>query len=93
MHNLARQTRTLLPVPSSHLEPRTVPSSTVHGRFCDICRKQRIYYNRGVRDLPPLSRDQEVATYNTITRSWSPAVFLRSADEPRNAVRQLAPAS
>ncbi|KAH7961968.1 hypothetical protein HPB52_013794 [Rhipicephalus sanguineus] len=82
-----RQTRTLLPVPSSHLEHLTVPSSMVHGRLRDIRRKQRVY-NRGARDLPPLSRGQEVTTYNTITRSWSPAVFLRPADKPRSAVME-----
>lgn len=85
---MGRQTRTLLPVPSSHLEPQTVPSSTVHGRLRDIRRKQKIYYNRGARDLPPLSRGQEVTTYSTITGTWSPAVFLRPADEPRSAVLQ-----
>ncbi|XP_075726285.1 uncharacterized protein LOC142768122 [Rhipicephalus microplus] len=52
---MRRQSQTLLPVPSSHLEPQTVPSSMVHGQLRDIRRKQKIYYNRGARVLPPVT--------------------------------------
>ncbi|XP_075721807.1 uncharacterized protein LOC142765120 [Rhipicephalus microplus] len=84
---MGRQTWALLPVPSSHLELQTVPSSTVHGHIRDIRRKQKIY-STTAPEIYHLSRGQEVTTYTAITRTWSPAVFLRPADEPRSAILQ-----
>ncbi|XP_049268784.1 uncharacterized protein LOC125757341 [Rhipicephalus sanguineus] len=60
---MGRQTRTLLPVPTSHLEPEAVPSKAVHSRLQEIRQSQKVYYNRGTNDLPPLSPGQPVSTY------------------------------
>ncbi|XP_049275894.1 uncharacterized protein LOC125760177 [Rhipicephalus sanguineus] len=83
---MGRQTRTLLPVPTSHLEPEAVPSKAVHSRLQEIRQSQKVYYNRGTNDLPPLSPGQPVSTYDTLQRTWSPAVLLRPANTPRSAI-------
>ncbi|XP_040358407.1 uncharacterized protein LOC121047334 [Ixodes scapularis] len=85
---MGRQTRTLLPVPTSHLEPETVPSNAFHNRLKEIRKRQMTFYNRNSRNLPPLSPGQKVTTYDTRQRTWSPAVILRPADTPRSAILQ-----
>ncbi|XP_077548102.1 uncharacterized protein LOC144160844 [Haemaphysalis longicornis] len=83
---VGRQTRTLLPVPTSHLVPEVVPNRAVQNRLQEIRQRQRIYYNRGFRNLPPLSPGQRVTTYDTHEKTWTPAVFLRPAETPRSLV-------
>ncbi|XP_077519862.1 uncharacterized protein LOC144129615 [Amblyomma americanum] len=83
---MGRQTRTLLPVPTSHLVPETVSSKAVHSRLQEIRQRQKVYSNRGTRHLPPLSPGQPVTTYDTLQRTWSPALLLRPADTPRSAI-------
>ncbi|XP_049518654.1 uncharacterized protein LOC119439980 [Dermacentor silvarum] len=85
---MGRQTRTRLPVPTSHLEPRTIPSDVVQGRLQDIRQRQRTYYNRGSRNLSPVMPGQQVTVYDTNQRTWSPAVVLRPADEHRSTIVQ-----
>lgn len=85
---MGRQTRTRLPVPTSHLEPRTIPSDVVQGRLQDIRQRQRTYYNRGSRNLSPVMPGQPVTVYDTNQRTWSPAVVLRPADEHRSTIVQ-----
>ncbi|XP_049513828.1 uncharacterized protein K02A2.6-like [Dermacentor silvarum] len=83
---MGRQTRTLLPVPASHLVPEIVPNRAVHNRLQEIRQRQRIYYNRHSRNLPPLSPGQRVTAYDTHEKTWAPAVFLRPAETPRSVV-------
>ncbi|XP_077508630.1 uncharacterized protein LOC144120021 [Amblyomma americanum] len=83
---MGRQTRTLLPVPAQHLVPETVPSRTVHNRLQEIRQRQRTYYNRGSRHLPPLPQGQQITAYDTLHRTWAPAVFLRLAETLRSAI-------
>ncbi|XP_077565050.1 uncharacterized protein LOC144180603 [Haemaphysalis longicornis] len=83
---MGRQTRTLLPVPTSHLVPEVVPNRAVHNRLQEIRQRQRIYYNRGSRNLPPLSPGQRVTAYDTHEKTWTPAVFLRPPETPRSLV-------
>ncbi|XP_077550770.1 uncharacterized protein LOC144164070 [Haemaphysalis longicornis] len=83
---MGRQTRTLLPVPTSHLVPEVVPNRAVQNRLQEIRQRQRIYYNGGSRNLPPLSSGQRVTTYDTHEKTWTPAVFLRPAETPRSLV-------
>ncbi|XP_070384565.1 uncharacterized protein [Dermacentor albipictus] len=83
---MGRQTRTLLSVPTSHLAPRTIPPDVVQGRLQEIRQRQRTYYNRGSRNLPPVMPGQQVTVYETNERTWSPAVFLRPADEHRSTI-------
>ncbi|KAH7940921.1 hypothetical protein HPB49_008069 [Dermacentor silvarum] len=85
---MGRQTRTRLPVPTSHLEPRTIPSDVVQGRLQDIRQRQRTYYNRGSRNLSPVMPGQQVTVYDTNQRTWSLAVVLRPADEHRSTIVQ-----
>ncbi|XP_077550810.1 uncharacterized protein LOC144164166 [Haemaphysalis longicornis] len=83
---MGRQTRTLLPVPTSHLVPEVVPNRAVHNRLQEIRQRQRIYYNRGSRNLPPLSPGKLVIAYDAHEKTWTPAVFLRPAETPRSLV-------
>lgn len=43
---IGRQTRTLLPVPTEHLQPEAVPSKDVHDRLQVIRRQQKASYDR-----------------------------------------------
>lgn len=83
------QTRTLLPVPTSHLEPEAVPSKAVHSRLQEIRQSQRVYYNHGTKDLPALSPGQPVSTYDSLQQTWSPAILLRPANTPRSAILSM----
>ncbi|XP_037528824.1 uncharacterized protein LOC119406048 isoform X1 [Rhipicephalus sanguineus] len=83
---MGRQTRTLLPVPSCHLKPAPLPSRKVHSRLQEIRHKQKVYYNRGARDLRALSPGQRASLYDTHTRTWSPVVVLGSAGAPRSVL-------
>ncbi|XP_049268012.1 uncharacterized protein LOC119379641 [Rhipicephalus sanguineus] len=83
---MGRQTRTLLPVPTEHLEPETIPSKDVHDRFQVIRRQQKASYDRNARNLCPLMPGQRVTTYDTLQRTWSPAMVLRPAEAPRSVI-------
>ncbi|XP_075722081.1 uncharacterized protein LOC119172925 [Rhipicephalus microplus] len=83
---MGRQTRTLLPVPSCHLKPAPLPNRKVHSRLQEIRHKQKVYYNRGARDLRALSPGQRASLYDTHTRTWSPVVVLGSAGAPRSVL-------
>ncbi|XP_049274315.1 uncharacterized protein LOC119403536 [Rhipicephalus sanguineus] len=63
---MGRQTRTLLPVPTEHLEPETIPSKDVHDRLQVIRRQQKASYDRNARNLRPLMPGQRVTTYDTL---------------------------
>ncbi|XP_077501191.1 uncharacterized protein LOC144111977 [Amblyomma americanum] len=80
---MGRQTRTLLPVPTSHLQPQTVPPKTVRRRLEDIRSKQRCFYNRGTRPLPELRTGSTATMYNVPSRSWSPVTVVQRAETPR----------
>nr|XP_054929040.1 uncharacterized protein LOC129385906 [Dermacentor andersoni] len=81
-----RQTRTLLPVPTTHLEPEAIPSKDVHDRLQAIRHRHKIHYDRGARNLSPLTPGQHVTTYDTLQRTWSPAIILRPAATPRSNI-------
>lgn len=81
---MGRQTRTQLPVLSSHLEPRTVSPQSVRNRLSEIREKQRIFYNRTAKHLPQLHSGSPVSVYDTIRRHWSPAVVVGPAGPPRS---------
>ncbi|XP_072143105.1 uncharacterized protein [Dermacentor andersoni] len=79
-----RQTRTQLPVLPQHLEPQTVPPQAIRNRLQDIIAKQRIFYNRTAKRLPHLRSGSPVSVYDTIRRTWSPAVVVGPAGTPRS---------
>lgn len=83
---MGRQTRTLLPVPIEHLEPQAIPSRDVHDRLQAIRKQQKRYYDRGARNLSPLRPGQHVTTYDTLQRTWTPAMVLRPAEAPRSMI-------
>nr|XP_050051358.2 uncharacterized protein K02A2.6-like [Dermacentor andersoni] len=83
---MGRQTRTLLPVPTIHLEPEAIPSKQVHDRLQTIRRRQKIHYDRSARNLSPLTPGQRVTTYDTLQRTWAPAIVLRPAATPRSTI-------
>ncbi|XP_072142027.1 uncharacterized protein [Dermacentor andersoni] len=83
---MGRQTRTLLPVPTIHLEPEAIPSKEVHDRLQTIRRRQKIHYDRSARNISPLTPGQRVTTYDTLQRTWAPAIVLRPAATPRSTI-------
>ncbi|XP_070386234.1 uncharacterized protein [Dermacentor albipictus] len=57
---MGRQTRTLLPVPTTRLQPEAIPSKDVHDRLQAIRHRQQIHYDRSARNLSPLTPGQRV---------------------------------
>lgn len=83
---MGRLTRTLLPVPATHLQPKTVKPKDVQQRLRDIRRKQRTYYNRGSKPLPELPLGARVTVYNVPSGTWSPATIIQRGDSPRSYI-------
>lgn len=71
---VGRRTRSQLPVLNCHLEPKMVPTETVHQRLQEIRHKQRCYYNRTTRSQPDLHSGNRVSVYDTHSRMWAPAI-------------------
>ncbi|KAM7304231.1 uncharacterized protein ISCGN_014131 [Ixodes scapularis] len=82
---MGRQTPTLRPVPDCCLEPAIVPPKEVHKRLQEIRSKQRTFYNIA-KTLPELQDGQQVSTFDTNSRTWSPAVVMRRAGPRRSFV-------
>ncbi|XP_037526449.1 intracellular coagulation inhibitor 1 [Rhipicephalus sanguineus] len=51
---MGRLTRILLPVPATHMKPRTLQPNFVLKQLLNIRRKQRTFYNRGSKPPPEL---------------------------------------
>lgn len=85
---MGRQTRTLLPVPPSHLEPSIVRPQVVQRRLRHIREKQRTYYNRTARSLPNLNDGDQVTMYDTLAKTWAPAAVIGAAGAPRSYIVQ-----
>ncbi|XP_049272384.1 uncharacterized protein K02A2.6-like [Rhipicephalus sanguineus] len=83
---MGRQTRTKLPVLDCHLEPQTVPTEVVRKRLDEIRRKQRVFYNRSTRNLPEVHSGSTVSVYDTIKKTWAPAVVMGPASTPRSYI-------
>lgn len=81
---MGRQTRTLLPVTDRHLEPAIVPPQQVKQRLQVIRNNQCKAYNKGTRRLPELHERDQVSVYDTLSRTWSPAVIVGAAGMPRS---------
>lgn len=86
---MGRQTRNQLPVPDHHLDPKVVPPHQVQRRLREIRNKQRVYYDRRAKQLSDLRPRDQVSVYDTLSRTWSPAVILGSASAPRSCGVQL----
>uniref|UniRef100_H3A6I6 Uncharacterized protein n=1 Tax=Latimeria chalumnae TaxID=7897 RepID=H3A6I6_LATCH len=83
---MGRRTMTLLPIQPPLLEPRLV-NSDVGQVFQLYQARQSRYYNRGVRELPPLRPGQRV--YMRREKEWRPAVVVRLAEEPQSYMVEM----
>ncbi|XP_077529488.1 uncharacterized protein LOC144141891 [Haemaphysalis longicornis] len=83
---MGRLTRSLLPVPAIHLQPRVIPPRDVKQRLQQIRQKQRTFYNRSSKHLPELQRGSSVAVYNIPAKTWYPAEVVQTASTPRSYV-------
>lgn len=84
MQRLAgRQTRTLMIVPASHLDPEPLPTKDVHNCLQEIRQQQYKYYNRFSRDLPPLPPRQDIRSRRA-TPASVPGLRLLFFDQRRH---------
>lgn len=81
---MGRLTRTLLPVTDSHLEPDIVPPQQVKQRLQVIRNNQCRAYNKRTRRLPELHERDHVSVYDTLSRTWSPAVIVGAPGMPHS---------
>lgn len=83
---MGRLTRTLLPVPATHLQPRLIPPKDVQQRLQQIRQRQRTFYNRSSKPLPELPLGSSVAVYNVPAKTWYPAEVVQTASTPRSYI-------
>ncbi|XP_077486778.1 uncharacterized protein LOC144098104 [Amblyomma americanum] len=83
---MGRRTRTRLPVLDCHLEPKTIPTETVRSRLADIRNRQRKCYNNGDKHIPDLDTGSTVSVYDTVQKTWAPAVVVGTGDKPRSYI-------
>ncbi|XP_077548139.1 uncharacterized protein LOC144160925 [Haemaphysalis longicornis] len=83
---MGRLTRSLLPVPAIHLQPRVIPPRDVKQRLQQIRQKQRTFYNRSSKRLLELPRGSNVAVYKIPAKTWYPAEVVQTASTPRSDV-------
>lgn len=73
---MSRHTRTLLPARSEHYLPAVVPPKAVARRLKEIRRQQKANYDRNSRTLPDIDTGSTVTVYNTLRRTWTPAIVV-----------------
>ncbi|XP_040076469.2 uncharacterized protein K02A2.6-like [Ixodes scapularis] len=73
---MSRHTRTLLPARSEHYLPAVVPPKAVTRRLTEIRRQQKANYDKSSRTLPDIDTGSTVTVYNTLRRTWSPAIVV-----------------
>ncbi|XP_077485232.1 uncharacterized protein LOC144095341 [Amblyomma americanum] len=83
---MGRRTRTRLPVLDCHLESKTIPTETVRSRPEDIRNRQQKCYNKSTRHIPDLDTGSTVSVYDTVQRTWAPAVVVATANTPRSNI-------
>ena len=77
-----RRTKTLLPVTEESLKPRVLDSEGVKTQLEKLRKKQKQYYDRGAKDLPPL-REGEFVRLQT-DDGWVPSQVVAVGPEPRS---------
>ncbi|KAH7942555.1 hypothetical protein HPB49_025185 [Dermacentor silvarum] len=80
---MASQKRTVLPVPTTHLQPNMVSPTTVQRRLQDNRRKQRHFCKRGTQPLPDLRTGSTATMDSAPSETWSAVKALQPAETPR----------
>ncbi len=79
-----RQVQTIIPKAIRH-DPKW---QQIRQRLTERQAKQKAYYDRSTKDLPPLTENQEVMHQDPVTNTWSPAKIVESTQEPRSYLIQ-----
>lgn len=83
---MSRSLRTKLPVLESSLKPK-VCNSKIYQKFNDDrLSKMRYYYNKNVKDLPPLNINDKVMFKKSPDSDWIPGRIKEMCPEPRSYV-------
>ena len=59
---------------------------SVHNNLQRRQEKQKRYHDQHAKELPPLSRGQEVSVQDSTTAKWVPATILAESTEPRSYI-------
>lgn len=81
---MSRRTQTQLPTSEALLKPRTLPPAQVHRKLLQYREKQKHYYDRGTKPLPPLAGSKGVRMY--WKGGWRPAEYIGPHALPRSHV-------
>lgn len=73
---MIRHRRTLLPARFEHYLPAVVPPKAVTRRLTEIRLQQKANYDRNLRTLPDIDTGSTITVYNTLRRTWSPAIVV-----------------
>ena len=79
---MGRRTKTLLPTAQQLLIPKQIEPQVVKKTIQDQKVKQKFYYNRHAKQLPPLSVGDKVQTQTN--GYWNPATETGVSTEPRS---------
>ena len=84
---MGRRTQTLLPTSNALLRPETLNPDQVHDRMVEHRIKQKLYYDRGAKELSKL---QPGSVVRVQTKSgWQPGVIVSQDPHPRSYIVQM----
>ncbi len=81
---MGRRTKTLLPTSDNLLKPGAVKPETVKENLEDYRMRQKHYYDRGTREMPPIKPGSAIRVHTP--EGWMPAELLRRHELPKSYV-------
>ena len=81
---MSRRTLTQIPTSEVLLQPYTLPVTRVHDRLEQYREKQKRYYDRGTKPLPPLTAAGGIRVHTKT--GWKPAEYVHQHEMPRSHV-------
>lgn len=83
---MGRRLKARLPTASKLLQPQLHRKAEVQKSLQDRQLKQKLYYDRGTRDLPALEEGEKVRLRTE--KHWQPAVVVKKHEKPRSYLVQ-----
>jgi transposase InsO family protein len=77
-----RRAQTQLPTGDSLLKPSIMEPAKVHDRMMQYRRKQKLYYDKGARPLPPLDSEKGLRVWTP--HGWKPAEYISNHEAPNS---------
>jgi hypothetical protein len=83
---MSRRLNAKIPTHASLLKPEPVNTKTVNEKLNDKQVLQKMYYDRGTKELSPLKPGEGVRVWNPDKKIWKPAIVETTVDKPRSYI-------